>query len=251
MYCIIGWAMSQSRMTGCWTSLGCGVGRSGRKRAEIKRIRLGGRFGLDAIVDHQVVTAPLDVADDRLVLGLLGCHDRDVGVLGGGRGLERVGQVSVAVRDGQHLGLARRADDRVGPVVQLECVLDRQAHLVGGQAVVGQVELERLVALGASLSAIASTSVPSSPGLSAAWRIELGFGGDLFGAVVVHAAEELVDLGLVFVAPGLECQDRDVVRRVSRPDFAVGRRARSVGRRRIRWGRRARSRRPRARGCPG
>ncbi len=52
--------------------------------------------------------------------------------------------------------------------------------------------------------------------------VKLGLGGDLFGAVVVHAAKELVDLGLVFIAPGLECQDRDVVGRVAGLGLAVG-----------------------------
>ena len=84
--------------------------------------------------------------------------------------LERVGQVAVARRDRQHLGLARGADDREGAVVELEGVLDRQADLQAVSPVSGRSNLNDWSLWGASLSAIASTSVPASPGLSAAWR---------------------------------------------------------------------------------
>ena len=157
---MIGWAMSQSRTTGCWTSFGFSYAGAGGELAEVERVGLGGRVGLHAVVDDQVVSAALDVACDGLALGLLGRDDGDVGAFGGRGRIERVDQVSVARRDRQHLGLARGPDDREGAVVHVERVLDREADLVRGQADVGQVELERLVGLRAELRARSRRPAP-------------------------------------------------------------------------------------------
>ena len=67
--------------------------------------------------------------------------------LDGRRCFERVGQVAVAVGDRQHLGLAGGPDDGERSIVDFKCVLHGQAHLEGYEPGVGQVELERLVAL--------------------------------------------------------------------------------------------------------
>ena len=223
-----------------------GVGRPRREDAEIKAFAAGGDSGLIRL-DHQVVTAPLQVPKTASFLASSGqivtsaCSTAD-GVL--------------SVRSGtgfhwnrQHLGLARGTDDGIGSVVDVECILLRQAHLVGGQAVVGQVELERLIALGGELECDRVDECPLVTRLVGRVSEKLGLGGDLGGAIVVDAAKELVDLGLVFVAPGLECQNRDVsdgFRARALPSGPRSPRA-EANRREAR----ARSRPPRARGCPG
>ena len=59
---------------------------------------------------------------------------------------------------------------------------------------------------------MASISVPGLPGWSGVVPAELGLGLDRLGAVVVDAAEDLVEVGLLLIPPGLEGEDRHVVR---------------------------------------
>ena len=114
----------------------------------------------------------------------------------------------------------------------LEGVLDRQPHLELGQPGVGQVELERLVALGRKLERDRVDERAFLARLVRVVAVELGLGLDLLGAEVVDAAEELVDVGLLVVDPGLEGDDRHVVGRVVDPGLGVGA-GRALGRRRI------------------
>src|SRR5208337_2512260 len=100
---------------------------------------------------------------------------------------------------------------------------------------VGDIELERLVALGRKLERNRIDQLALAAGLVGGMAIELGLGLHPLGAEVVDPAEELIDVGLLVIDPSLKGDDGHVVRGILNLGLGV-RRARRFGGKRRRVG---------------
>ena len=165
---------------------------------------------------------------------------RTSALVAGRRGVECVEQVAVAGGDRQDLRLAGVADNGEGVVVDLQGVLHREPDFELGQPAVGDIELERLVALGRKLKCDRVNQLALAAGLVGGMAKELGFSVHPLGTEVVDPAEELVDVGLLVIEPGLKGDDGHVVGRDREPwPWRPSGSTRRHGRRRVGAGRRA------------